>query len=109
MHSHKLPAALLALALATGAANAEETRLDTNRMFGSGAEAWTKVCAQCHSGREDSVGPNLLEGEYDRDVIHHFARNGSGPMPAFTAAMMDDATLDQIAAYIIENHKESAE
>lgn len=110
MLSHKLTASLAALMLLAGAALAEQpARLDSTPMFTSGEDAWNKVCAQCHSGREDSVGPNLFHGSYDLDVVTYFARNGSGPMPAFTAAMIDDETLSQIAAYIIANHEEPAE
>ncbi|MTH35499.1 cytochrome c [Paracoccus limosus] len=109
MPGKRWPATLAALVLTAGMAHAQDARLDDSRMFSTGEEAWNKVCSRCHSGHENSVGPNLLQGSYDEDIIRFFARHGSGPMPAFTAAMVDDTTLSQIAAYVIANHKEPAE
>lgn len=100
----------LALALAAGgAAHAEAARLDDQRMFPSGQAAFEKVCARCHTGREDAVGPDLTANEYDVETLRHFVRNGSGPMPAFTEAMVDNASLDEIAAHLAARHKELAQ
>lgn len=99
-----LGAAALTLALA-GQAWAAPARLDDGRMFASGEDAFAKVCARCHTGREDAVGPDLRAGEYDADIIRFFARHGSGPMPAFTESMVADATLDEIAAYLAAEHQ----
>lgn len=103
----------LALALAAGgAAQAQDTqaaRLDSQRMFPSGETAFQKVCARCHTGREDAVGPDLTANEYDVETLRHFVRYGSGPMPAFTESMVDSASLDEIAAYLAARHKEAAQ
>lgn len=100
----------LALALAAGgAAHVEAARLDDRRMFASGEGAFEKVCARCHTGREDAVGPDLTANEYDIETLRFFVRHGSGPMPAFTEAMVDNATLDEIAAHLAARHKELAQ
>lgn len=75
-------------------------RLDSRPMFKSGEDAWNKVCAACHTGTEDAVGPNLIALEHDPETLKFFARNGQGPMPAFSEAMIDDATLDAITTYV---------
>lgn len=105
-----LKAAVLAAAAiaAAGSAAAGEGRLDDRRMFGSGQDAYAKTCARCHTGRGDAVGPNLFLMEYDPDTIRFFARHGQGPMPAFTQSMIDDATLDELAAYVAEQGRKGA-
>lgn len=101
---------VLALALATGgAAQAQDARLDGQRMFASGEAAFEKVCARCHTGREDAVGPDLTATAYDVETLRHFVRHGSGPMPAFTESMVDNASLDEIAAHLAARHKEAAQ
>lgn len=100
----------LALALAAGgAAHAQDARLDDQRMFQSGENAFQKVCARCHTGREDTVGPDLTANEYDVETLRYFVRHGSGPMPAFTESMVDNASLDEIATYLAARHKEVAQ
>ena len=100
----------LALALAAGGtAHAQNERLDDRRMFPSGEAAFQKVCARCHTGREDAVGPDLTVNEYDIETIRHFVRHGSGPMPAFTESMVDNASLDEIAAHLAARHEEVAQ
>lgn len=97
-------ATALALMLAGPALAQDQTapseRLDDRQMFASGEAAWTKTCARCHSAAEHAVGPDLIALEHDPDTLKFFARNGSGPMPAFTEAMIDDATLDAITAWV---------
>lgn len=103
-----IPALALVLA-AGGTALADAPRLDAQRMFHSGEIAFQKICARCHTGREDAVGPDLTANDYDPDTIRHFARHGSGPMPAFTESMVDAVTLDQIAAHLASIRKETEE
>ncbi|SHM52625.1 Cytochrome C oxidase, cbb3-type, subunit III [Paracoccus solventivorans] len=103
-----IPALALVLA-AGGTALADTPRLDAQRMFPSGEIAFQKICARCHTGREDAVGPDLTANDYDPDTIRHFARHGSGPMPAFTESMVDAVTLDQIAAHLASIRKETEE
>ena len=91
---------ILPALVAPWAAAAETGRLDDRRMFPSGEVAFEKLCGRCHTGRPEAVGPDLHANRYDPDTIRTFARNGSGPMPAFTAAMIDDRSLDQIAAWL---------
>lgn len=79
-------------------------RLDSRPMFKSGEDAWKKTCAACHSGTEHAVGPDLIELEHDADTLKYFARNGYGPMPAFTESMIDDATMDAITSYVTEQY-----
>lgn len=83
-------------------AQAQQARLDDRAMFGSGQDAFEKTCARCHTGVESQVGPDLLSGDYDPDIIRFFVRNGFGPMPAFTESMIDNATLDALADYIVQ-------
>lgn len=100
----------LALALAAGgAAHAQDARLDDQRMFQSGETAFEKVCARCHTGREDAVGPDLTANEYDVETLRYFVRHGSGPMPAFSEAMVDNASLDDIATHLAARHKEATQ
>ena len=89
----------------SGAAFAETTRLDDAQMFDTGEEAFTKICARCHTGQETTVGPDLFTGNHDIDSLTYFVRNGSGPMPAFTEAMVDAKSLEGIAAYVAEKSK----
>lgn len=86
-----------------------EIRLDSQRAYPSGEVAYQKLCSSCHTGLEHTVGPDLLLGYYDADILRFFVRNGSGPMPAFTEAMIDDASIDEIAVYLEQNHKGDAQ
>ena len=97
--------AALAATFVSGAAFAETTRLDDAQMFDSGEEAFTKICARCHTGKEQTVGPDLFTGALDADTIAYFVRHGSGPMPAFTESMVDAKSLEGIAAYVAEKSK----
>lgn len=96
---------LVASGLAVIAQNSPNERLDNRRMFKSGQEAFEKVCARCHTGRADAVGPDLLKNAYDADTVKFFVRHGSGPMPAFTESMIDNATLDELAHYVATHGK----
>ncbi len=90
-----------------GAQDASAERLDDRPMFASGQDAFEKTCARCHYDGENTVGPDLFrsDAEYDPDIIIFFARNGSGPMPAFTESMIDNATLEDLAAFVVDNGK----
>lgn len=81
--------------------------LDQRRSFASGQEAWEKVCARCHTveGKSDafSVGPDLSVNEYDADTLRFFIRNGHLAMPAFPGSAFDDASIDELAAYLKEH------
>lgn len=101
MYPQFILAAALALA-ATGGAYAQQGRLDDQPMFASGQLAFEKICARCHTGREDAVGPDLRSGDYDTDILSFFARHGSGPMPAFTESMIDNATLQALTDHVVE-------
>ncbi len=109
MFDHRLIPALALVLAAGGSALADAPPLDAQRMFPSGEIAFQKICARCHTGREDAVGPDLTANDYDPDTIRHFARHGSGPMPAFTESMVDAVTLDQIAAHLASIRKETEE
>lgn len=78
--------------------------LDSRRAFTDGAAAWNKVCSRCHTVAGESnplsVGPDLSVNEYDADTVKFFVRNGHLAMPAFPGSALDDATLDELAAYI---------
>ena len=93
----------------SGAAFAETAKLDDNLTFKSGEDAYAKICARCHTGKETTVGPNLFTGNHDIDSLSYFVRNGSGPMPAFTASMIDDKTLEGIAAYVAKQSEGAAQ
>lgn len=109
MFDPRLTPALALVLAAGGTALADAPRLDAQRMFPSGETAFQKICARCHTGREDAVGPDLTANDYDADTIRHFARHGSGPMPAFTESMVDEASLDEIAAHLAATRKEAQE
>lgn len=99
--------ATLALAPAAMAQDAATERLDDRASFENGQKAWENVCARCHvvgNGQQDmSVGPDLSINEYDPDTIKYFVRNGQLAMPAFPESSIDNATLDDLAAYIAAN------
>ena len=57
-------------------------------------------CARCHTGRVDTVGPDFSKKPYDVDTVKFFVRHGFAGMPAFTKSMIDNATLDELAAYV---------
>ena len=86
--------------LAAFAQDAVSERLDDRRMFKSGQEAFEKTCARCHTGRVDTVGPDFSKKPYDVDTVKFFVRHGFAGMPAFTESMIDNATLDELAAYV---------
>ncbi|KGJ07666.1 cytochrome c [Paracoccus versutus] len=109
MFDPRLTPALALVLAAGGTALADTPRLDAQRMFPSGEIAFQKICARCHTGREDAVGPDLTANDYDADTIRHFARHGSGPMPTFTESMVDAASLDEIAAHLAATRKEAQE
>lgn len=92
-----------ASALAAFAQDAIAERLDDRRMFKSGQEAFDKTCGRCHTGRADTVGPDFSKKPYDVDTVKFFVRNGFAGMPAFTESMIDNATLDELAAYVVES------
>ena len=62
-----------------------------------GAEVYTKVCALCH---ETKTGPTIRGLGLDPLYITLIVRNGSGAMPAFREAEIDDQTLEKLAAYV---------
>lgn len=109
MFDHRLIPALALMLAAGGTALADAPPLDAQRMFPSGEIAFQKICARCHTGREDAVGPDLTATDYDVETIRHFARHGSGPMPAFTESMVDAASLDEIAAHLAATREEATE
>ncbi|MGD9866123.1 MAG: cytochrome c [Pseudodonghicola sp.] len=98
----KILGTLALLAITFPCLSLAQTRLDSQHMFPSGEAAYEKLCARCHTGREDAVGPNLKTGDYDADIIRFFVRHGSGPMPAFTESTINDDLMANIAAYLAE-------
>jgi mono/diheme cytochrome c family protein len=103
----RLTSALALVLIAGGTTLAAENRLDSRMMFPSGQVAYGQVCARCHSSSEHAVGPDLTANPYDVEVLRFFVRYGSGPMPAFSESMIDNTTLDEIAAYLAAEYEET--
>lgn len=86
--------------------------LNDIRSFGSGEEAWNKVCARCHTAIDDKidqvVGPDLSESGHDQEGIKYVVRNGQLAMPSFREASLDNATLNELADYIVNNIQKGA-
>ena len=102
-------AAVMAFAMVPAAFAQDSTaeRLDDRASFANGESVWNKVCARCHTvengQQEFSVGPDLSKNEYDPDTVKFFVRNGYLAMPAFPESALDDATLDDLAAYLAKS------
>ena len=62
-----------------------------------GQQFYQKVCAKCH---EAGIGPVLLGRDLPPATITLIARYGLNAMPAFRHTDIDDATLEQLAAYV---------
>ena len=82
---------LAALALTLAQPAAAQTQISRGQQF------YQKVCAKCH---EAGIGPLLLGRGLPEATFIYFARHGSGPMPAFRRTDIDDATLQELAAYL---------
>jgi len=56
-----------------------------------------QTCMACHA---TGVGPVITGRDLPADAVKLFVRNGNRAMPAFTEAMIDDATLDRVAQIV---------
>lgn len=83
-------AGLAALALAWGQPATAQT-------VNAGQQFYQKVCAKCH---EAGIGPVLTGRGLPEATYINIARNGNRAMPAFRVTDIDDATLQQLAAYL---------
>lgn len=105
-------AAGLMLAGAPAVMAEEIAAVNETRAFKSGEEAWDKVCARCHTTIDDRmdqvVGPDLSASGHDQDGIKYVVRNGQLAMPSFRQASLDDATLDELADYIVNTIQKGA-
>lgn len=90
-----LAGAALALALALPIAPAQ----GQERSYGSGAEAYQKLCGYCHRP-EVGVGTALEGRTLPPEFVRAIARYGLNAMPAFPESHIDDETLDEITAYL---------
>lgn len=93
-----LPLAGAAMLVLATAASAQDGAAPSG--WASGQEAFTKVCARCHT---TGVGPEILGRELDPDYITYVVRHGFVAMPPMLPSAIDDATLSQIAALIHES------
>lgn len=86
--SSTLGLAMLALTLADQA---------TAQTVNAGQQFYQKVCAKCH---EAGIGPVITGRGLPEITYINIARNGNRAMPAFRVTDIDDATLQQLAAYL---------
>lgn len=86
--SSTLGLAMLALTLADQA---------TAQTVNAGQQFYQKVCAKCH---EAGIGPVITGRGLPEITYINIARNGNRSMPAFRVTDIDDATLQQLAAYL---------
>lgn len=90
-----LAAAILASALTStnaGAASADHGK----------ALFVQKGCWQCHGtqGQGAVTGPRLAPNPIPLEAIANFIRNSTGPMPPYRKAILSDADLADIYAYL---------
>lgn len=86
--SSTLGLAMLALTLADQA---------TAQTVNAGQQFYQKVCAKCH---EAGIGPVITGRGLPEITYINIARNGNRAMPAFRVTDIDEATLQQLAAYL---------
>ena len=88
-----LAGVLLGLACQTPGALAQQP----GPQIGKGQQFYQKVCAKCH---EAGIGPVITGRGLPEIAITTIARNGNNAMPAFRLSDIDDATLQDLAAYV---------
>jgi mono/diheme cytochrome c family protein len=69
----------------------------------AGREAYERVgCYSCHGyeGQGASTGPKLAPDPLPYAALSNFVRQSSGPMPPYTPAVLPDADLQDIYAYL---------
>ena len=69
----------------------------------AGREAYERVgCYSCHGyeGQGASTGPKLAPDPLPYAALSNFVRQTSGAMPPFTPAVLPDADLENIYAYL---------
>lgn len=59
-----------------------------------------QTCMACHA---TGVGPVITGRNLPVEAIKMFVRHGNRAMPAFTEAMIDNATLDRVAQLVAES------
>lgn len=61
-----------------------------------------KGCWQCHGtqGQGAATGPRLAPDPIPLEAIANFIRNSTGPMPPYRKAILSDADLADIYAYL---------
>ena len=86
------------LILSAGGAAAQAQPSPTSpSVEGQGQRFFNKVCAKCH---EAGIGPVITGRGLDPVVFTTIVRHGNRAMPAFRVTDIDDATLQDLAAYL---------
>jgi cytochrome c551 len=111
----------LAVGLATGCAGGDDTDTDTDTAddtdtdtdtaggpdLANGGAVYAQRCSACHAADgTGGSGPNLnyrVPGLDDTEV-RAVIRNGKNTMPAFNAASIADADLDDLVAFLRDRH-----
>lgn len=81
---------------------AGETTTTASGNATAGKTAYAASCAGCHPLGASGVGPNLagVGGRQTDAQMNQTIRSGKGIMPAFSAAQLTDAQLQDIIAYL---------
>lgn len=87
----------LAAALVLLAGHASSAWAQDTLKISEGQRFYQKVCAKCH---EAGTGPVILGRGLPEIAITTIARHGNNAMPAFRLSDIDDATLQDLAAYV---------
>ncbi len=69
----------------------------------AGREAYVRIgCWSCHGyeGQGASTGPRLAPDPLPYAALSNFIRQSSGPMPPYTPAVLSDADLENIYAFL---------
>jgi mono/diheme cytochrome c family protein len=59
-----------------------------------------KFCHQCHPQGEAGLGPDINANPAPMSAFRLQVRSGLGAMPAFPDAIISDAELDQLLAFV---------
>jgi mono/diheme cytochrome c family protein len=66
-----------------------------------GERVFVQYCHRCHSGGEADLAPGLTNEPLPASRIARLVRQGSGTMPAFPSAAIDDGALTDLVGYLV--------
>jgi mono/diheme cytochrome c family protein len=73
-----------------------------------GERVFMAQCQQCHPGGAAGLGPAINNKPLPAFLIRYQVRRGLGAMPEFDEAVISDADLDALVAYLQELRRQRA-